>query len=307
MKRLLILLLLSACAWGTTTVTGNMQNLGTADVSGGFIRFWLRGCAGNQPRVSGHGLIAPSLGGVFFFDIPANPSGAVSGTLYSNRDSTGLLGGDIECGGSTTATWYGMQAFFAGKGGPEIPVYAKNTAVLDISSVTPLTTNPVVIPPSGDSTYLRLDAGNSPITGTLTLNSGFNVQGTSALHIVTTDADMTVGDSLEAGVDVVVDRSLLVMGGVGAEPGMQHVRQSSCTTGAGANATCATTVTWGVAFLTSTYTTVCQLSSNNTTASVTSETAASHGTASVVINITNGANGGATLGTINCIAMHDPT
>src|SRR5579872_4295300 len=117
--RKLIILLLCSTAWATTTVTGKMQTLGTSSQAGGFMRFWLRGCAGNQPRISGTGLIAPTLGGVFYFDFPADSSGNVSGTLYSNRDSTGLLGGDIECGGSTTATWYGMQAFLGGKGGPE--------------------------------------------------------------------------------------------------------------------------------------------------------------------------------------------
>lgn len=169
MKKLIIVfLLLSSFALATTTVTGNIRNLGTGTIgSGAFVRFWLRGCAGNQPRINGTGIIAPSQGGVFFFDFPANTSGTISGTLYSTRDSTGLLGGDIECGGSTTAVWYGMQAYFAGKGGPEVPVHAKNTASLDISNVTPITTNPVIASPTGDSTYLRLDAGNSPITGGL--------------------------------------------------------------------------------------------------------------------------------------------
>ena len=172
MKRLLLFLFLLflPSAWATTTVTGNMKNLGTSSISGGFVRFWLRGCAGNQPRITGTGLIAPSLGGVFYFDFPANGSGIISGTLYSNRDATGLLGGDIECGGSYTATWYGMQAFFSGKGGPEVAVYAKNGATLDVSNVTPITYTPVLTAPTGDSTYLRLDGGNSPVTGPVTVN-----------------------------------------------------------------------------------------------------------------------------------------
>jgi hypothetical protein len=147
-----------------------MKSLGTGNVTGGFVRFWLRGCAGNQPRIAGTGLIAPTLGGGYFFDMPANASGAISGTLYSNRDATGLLGGEIECGGSLTATWYGLQAYFGGKGGPEVAVYAKNGGTLDVSNVTPLSTAPVITAPTGDSTYLRLDAGNSPVTGALSLN-----------------------------------------------------------------------------------------------------------------------------------------
>ena len=164
----------------TTTVTGKMQNLGTGNVtSAAFMRFWLRGCAGNQPRINGTSLIAPTLGGVYYFDIAADSSGNISGTLYSTRDSTGLLGGDIECGGSTTAVWYGMQAFQGGRGGPEIPVHAKNGVSLDITNVTPITTNPVATAPTGDSTYLRLDAGNVPVTGKLTVNHAGGVDVTA--------------------------------------------------------------------------------------------------------------------------------
>lgn len=87
--------------------------------------------------------------------------------------------------------------------------------------------------------------------------------------------------------------------------GHKHIRVASCTTGAGANATCPTTVTWVTPFASTTYTLVCQLSSNNVTATVTSETAASRLAASAVINITNGSGGGATSGTLDCIADHD--
>jgi len=163
MKRFLalILLLLPASAWATTTVSGTLQNLGTIPVGqNAFVRFWLRGCSGNQPRVNGKAVIAPSSGGVFFFDLVANVSGYVTGTIYSTRDSTGLLAGEIECGGSKTAVWYGMQIFVAGKGGPEIAVHARNGATLDLSNITPLSTNPVVTAPTGDSTYCRLDGGN---------------------------------------------------------------------------------------------------------------------------------------------------
>jgi len=160
----------------TTTIMGKMQTLGTGNAnSGSFMRFWLRGCGGNQPRINGTALIAPTQGGVYYFDIAADSGGNINGTLYSTRDVTGLLGGDIECGGSETSVWYGMQAFTAGKGGPEVPIAAKNTAVLDISNITPITTNPVIVAPTGDSTYARLDAGNQPFTGMVTaplLNAG---------------------------------------------------------------------------------------------------------------------------------------
>lgn len=163
---LAVLLLTAIPAWATTTVTGKLQNLGTGNVTANaFMRFWLRGCGGNQPRVNGTSIIAPSQGGVYYFDLVADSSGNISGTLYSTRDSTGLLGGDIECGGSKTAVWYGMQAWVNGKAGPEIPVHAKNGVTLDITQVTPLTSNPVVTAPTGDSTYLRLDNGNGLAVG----------------------------------------------------------------------------------------------------------------------------------------------
>ena len=143
MKRLILFLFLSTALWATTPVTGNIKNLGTGNVGGGFVRFWLRGCAGNQPRITGSGIVAPSLGGVYYFDFAANGFGAISGTLYSNRDASGTGPGEIECGGSFTSTWYGMQAYQGGKGGPEVPVLAVNGLTLDISTVTPIATNPV--------------------------------------------------------------------------------------------------------------------------------------------------------------------
>jgi hypothetical protein len=70
-----------------------------------------------------------------------------------------------------------MQVFVGGKGGPEIPVHALNTATLNISSVVPITTTPVVTAPTGDSTYFRKDAGNSPITGPTQINNTLGVSG----------------------------------------------------------------------------------------------------------------------------------
>ena len=171
MKRFLISIILffAPFCFATTPVTGTLQTLGTSVVtSGTFVRFWLRGCGGNQPRINGTAIIAPTQGGVYYFDLIANGSGAISGTLYSTRDSSGTGNGDIECGGSKTAVWYGMQAYTAGKGGPEVPVHAKSGITLDISNVVPLSSTPVVTAPTGDSTYARLDTGNQPFAGTVT-------------------------------------------------------------------------------------------------------------------------------------------
>ena len=159
-------LLFMLFAWpvlATTTVTGHIKDLSTNPVtSGTFVRFWLRGCAGNQPTVNGTAVIAPTSGGVYYFDFTPDGTGTISGTLYSTRDSTGNNGGDISCGGSTTSVWYGMQIWVNGKAGPEIPMHAKNGVTLDITNVTPISVTPVVTAPTGDNTYLRLDNTNGP-------------------------------------------------------------------------------------------------------------------------------------------------
>src|SRR6185312_5116698 len=160
-----------------TTVSGSLKTLATSAAtssSNAFVRFVLRGTRGAQPTVVGTGAIAPlvSADGMFYTDVAADGSGNVSGTIYSTRDATGLLGGDISVGGSAIAVWYGMIVYNNGVAGPEIPVHAKNSSTLDPSSVTPITTLPVVSAPTGDGTYLRLDAGNSPITGLTTFSAG---------------------------------------------------------------------------------------------------------------------------------------
>jgi hypothetical protein len=169
-----LVLFLSACCqlFATTTITGNIKTLGTTSGNNSFIRFWLRGCNGNQPRVNGVAIVPSNTNGQFYFDFPTNSVGAVSGSLYSTRDAAGTGAGEIDCGGSHTAAWYGMQVFRNSVGGPETPVHAKNTGTLDVSNVTPTSTNPVVVAPTGDSTYARLDAGNQPFTGTVQAPGG---------------------------------------------------------------------------------------------------------------------------------------
>lgn len=171
----------------STTLTGNVKDLGVAAVAGAVVRFWLRGCGANQPRVSGTAIIAPQVGGIFFFDFTSDASGAVSGTLYSTRDSAGTGDGDIEVGGSKTAVYYGMQV----ANGPEVPVHAKQGATLDISNVTPISLPPVVTAPTGDTTYLRIDGGNSPVTGAVDFQGVTTVK---ALNGVLNAADFTGAD-----------------------------------------------------------------------------------------------------------------
>jgi hypothetical protein len=158
------LVVLCARASATTQVTGNVKNLGTSPVSAGtFVRFYLRGCSGNLPRVNGSGIVAPTLGNVYYFDFVPDSTGLIQGTLYSTRDGTGLGPGEIECGGSMTAVWYGMQPYFYGKAGPETAIHALNGVALDVAKVAPITSNPVVTASVG-LTALKLPGSISGFT-----------------------------------------------------------------------------------------------------------------------------------------------
>lgn len=68
--------------------------------------------------------------------------------------------------------YYDMQVIANGMSGPSVSIHAKNGATLDPSNVTPITTTPVVTAPTGDTTYGRLDGGNSPFTGLVQFNAG---------------------------------------------------------------------------------------------------------------------------------------
>lgn len=159
-----------------TTVTGHIAKLDTTTPGvTAFVRFWLRGTRGNEPRITGTGAIAPQFSGsTFYVDLPADASGNISGTIYSTRDSAGTGSGDIEAGGSHTSVYYGMQVFNSGIPGPEIPVHAKNGGTLDIANVSPVSTLPVVTAPTGDTTYARIDGGNTPFSGAVSFGSTIN-------------------------------------------------------------------------------------------------------------------------------------
>lgn len=172
----------------STTLSGSVKDLSTAAVtSNTILRFILRGTNGAIPRVNGTALVAQNptpYPNLYYFDFTPDSSGNFSGTLYSTRDASGTGNGDIEVGGSLTAVWYGMVLIVSGQPGPELPVHAKNGATLDPSNETPITTTPVSTAPTGDTTYLRLDAGNIsssinpyPFPGVLAAATGFRRTG----------------------------------------------------------------------------------------------------------------------------------
>lgn len=153
----------SAFSFATVTVSGNLVSPSTSSVSSrAFVRFWIRGCGGNAPRVTGTGIVLPS-----FTDFSPT-AGAISGTVYDSLT-------EISCGGSVGATWYGVQAYYDGKPGPEVP-YNVTGASFNLNSATPNTTSPVVSAPTGDSTYARLDGGNTPFTGAISVKKLNNIR-----------------------------------------------------------------------------------------------------------------------------------
>lgn len=179
----LVFFLLSAGqAFGTISVSGSLQDLtGTAVTSGSFVRFYMRGCNGNQPFVSGVALIAPTSGAIWFKDFLPNGSGAISGTLYAT--------GDVNCGGSTGVIWYGMVIFVNGKAGPESAIDASRN--INISAPNFITSAPVVPAPSGDTIYARLDGTNMPFTGAIR-GPSMSLNGSNALNSVSGNSGRVV-------------------------------------------------------------------------------------------------------------------
>lgn len=105
-----------------------------------FVRFWLRGCANNQPRVNNVALIVPPGGPGYYKDFTPDASGAIAGSIYRNSE--------IECNGATGNTWYGVQVYRDGKPGPETP-YSVVAATFNLNTATPT----VQAPPPPPATF----------------------------------------------------------------------------------------------------------------------------------------------------------
>jgi hypothetical protein len=145
------------------TVSGNLKDVATGIVSSGsWVRFVIRGAAGNQPFVAGTALLAPAGASTWYKDFTPDATGAISGSLYSKSE--------VSVGGQTGVISYGMQIFVnSGVTGPEVLVDASQN--ININNPNLLSVLPVVAAPTGDSTYARLDAGNTPFTGAVQFNS----------------------------------------------------------------------------------------------------------------------------------------
>lgn len=162
----LFLALFSSLAFGTATVTGKVSTPATAVASGAnFVQFELQGC-GNNPAHATQPAEAATLTPSARFPIDASgnivAADGVSAAAIVRNDQ-------ISCGGLTTSTFYLVTIFINNSpisGQPQ--KYRITASTFDLNTATPITVNPVVVAPTGDNTYLRLDAGNSPMNGAIT-------------------------------------------------------------------------------------------------------------------------------------------
>ncbi len=96
------------------------------------------------------------------------------------------------------------------------------------------------------------------------------------------------------------------MGSTASSSGFQQNRTASCTTGAGAGATCNTTITWPATFDDTNYTASCTVSggTGGVTGTPSIRNTASKTTTTMVVTIANN-SAVASSGTLDCIAAHD--
>jgi hypothetical protein len=155
----LVCLLVPMAARAQVTVSGNLKDAGVANITGSntFARFTLVGYGSNIPRVSGTNVIAvPSK------DFHPDASGNISGSIQGNNT---ISVGSNPAGG----TWYQVCIYNQGQLF-RCDNFTITASPFNLNSATPNTTNPTVPAPTGDTTYLRLDAGNVPVTGNLSIS-----------------------------------------------------------------------------------------------------------------------------------------
>lgn len=179
---------------GSVTVSGNLKDLGGQNASGSntFVRFTLAGYGSNIPKVAGTNVIASPC-----YDFHPNASGVISGTVQGN-DTISV--GANPAGG----TQYQVCIYFAGQLF-RCNNYTVTGSTLNLNNATPNTTSPTIPAPTGDSTYLRKDGGNSPLTGPVSSTSTITFGGGATIIASTTSSIQTLITSLpSAGGTVVI-------------------------------------------------------------------------------------------------------
>jgi hypothetical protein len=151
-----LLAVVTARAQGVA-VSGNLKDTGVANVTGSntYVRFTLEGYGANIPKVTGTNVIV-----VPYKDFHPDSNGNISGMIQGN-DTISL--GSNPPGGTDyqICTYYQGQQFICN-------TYTITGSTFNLNSAVPNTNNPTVPAPTGDTTYLRLDGGNSPVPGNFT-------------------------------------------------------------------------------------------------------------------------------------------
>jgi hypothetical protein len=168
----------------TVAVSGSFKSSVAANVPGlagvNYLKIRLRNFAGNPPRLTSTGVIAqPEV------DVVPDASGDVATTVYGNDDL------------SPDGTYYSFDFYVGGRlrtttNFAICRAVAENgcsgfSASFDFNSAAPLSTAPVVLPGGGDSTYLRLDGGNT-MAGNLSFGGAGIVATTGRERLLSGDA-----------------------------------------------------------------------------------------------------------------------
>ena len=126
-----------------TTVTVNLMSIFGANLSTNtFVRFTLRNYGRNVPRITSSGVLAKVVQEAY-----PDGSGLVTQAVDSNTDIT------------PSGTYYNVEYFHQGTRTASA-LFLITGGSMNLNSASPITTTPVVTPPEGDTTYIRLDEGN---------------------------------------------------------------------------------------------------------------------------------------------------
>lgn len=171
-----------------TTVTGTLKDASGTAVAGSaqnFVRFELLYTGYNQPHITGTTQIVPSK-----LDVQPDSSGNLSTNLYGNDI--------ITCGTVTGGTRWQVTYFVGGFAGNSA-IYNITGGTWDLTSALPDNALPPPTPPAAvDATYLRLDGGNSPVTGTVAFTAGINTKKLSNIRFADQYAGADLGAKINA-------------------------------------------------------------------------------------------------------------
>ena len=137
------------------TVSFNIKDLGITNLTANtIVTFELKNTGKlGIPRVVGTNVIATPT-----FSFTPNGSGNVTGSIQGNDT--------ITVGTNAGGTYYRISVYFDGALFRADDYFVLDAQTFDLSLATPIFSPPVVTPPAGDTTYLRLDASNTSLTAT---------------------------------------------------------------------------------------------------------------------------------------------